>query len=59
MKKLIKLFSYTGLVLTIAPAFLAFSGYLDDASYKTIMLIGTTIWFVTAPFWIFKKKLHA
>ncbi|WP_445733524.1 hypothetical protein [Mariniflexile sp.] len=56
MKFILKLLSYLALVLTIAPSFLALGGLIDDVTYKNWMLAGTIGWFVTAPFWIFKKE---
>ena len=53
---LLKILSYIGLLLTIAPAILVFSGILQLQQHYTLMLIGTIVWFFTAPFWMLKKK---
>ncbi len=44
--------SYLGLLLTIVPGILVFAGLLDLPAYKSWMLAGTVIYFVTAPWWI-------
>ncbi|WP_299530136.1 hypothetical protein [Ulvibacterium sp.] len=56
MKAVLKIISYLGLALTIIPVFFVLGGSLDDASYKTLLLVGTLCWFFTAPFWMFGKK---
>lgn len=56
MKKILKIISYVGLVVTISPAVLVLFDTLDIPTYKTVMLIGTGLWFFTAPFWIFEKE---
>ena len=55
MKLTLKLLSYIGLVLTLLPSFLVFSGVISLDSHKTLMFIGTLLWFGTAPFWMNKK----
>lgn len=52
MKKLILLMSFLGLLLVIGPAILYLSDLIEKDSMKTLMLIGTIIWFVLAPFWM-------
>ncbi len=44
--------SYLGLLLTIVPGILVFAGVLDLPAYKSWMLAGTALYFVTAPWWI-------
>lgn len=48
----LKIISYIGLALTLLPSFLVFSGMLALATYKTLMLVGTGCWLISAPFWI-------
>ena len=56
MTQLFKLISLIGLLLTIVPAFLVFAGTIAIEQHYTYMLIGAIIWFVSAPFWMLKKK---
>jgi hypothetical protein len=58
MKTLLKLLSYLGLLLTLAPAFGVFYGLCTFAQHTTAMLVGMALWFTTAPFWLSKTK-HA
>jgi high-affinity Fe2+/Pb2+ permease len=55
MKLLLKLISFIGLALTIIPAFLVFAGTIDLVTHKNLMLAGTLLWFIPAPFWINRK----
>jgi hypothetical protein len=52
MKILLKIVSFAGLALTVVPSFLVFSGSLKFSAHTTIALIGTILWFVSAPFWM-------
>ncbi len=52
MKTLLKLLSAVGLALTMVPAFLVFAGVMTWDAYARWMLVGTVLWFVTAPFWM-------
>lgn len=54
--KVLKFISFLGLALTIIPSFLVFMELMEVATYKNILLAGTLIWFVTAPFWINKPS---
>lgn len=56
MNYILKVISVLGLMLTVIPSFLVLNGVMEMEYYKSLMLIGTISWFVTAPFWIFKKK---
>lgn len=52
MTALLKAVSALGLALTVAPAALVF---LADVAWEThawLMLVGTALWFATAPFWM-------
>ncbi len=57
MNLILKLISFTGLVLTIFPAVLVFTGTLSFDMHTTLMLVGMLLWFGTAPFWMKEKKL--
>jgi high-affinity Fe2+/Pb2+ permease len=48
--------SIVGLILTILPAFLVFANKIDLQLNKTLMLIGTILWFIAAPIWMREKK---
>ena len=50
--KPIKLISYLALALTIVPAVLFATGTLAEAPMKLTMLVGTVLWFATAPRWL-------
>jgi len=54
MKTICKGISYIGLLLTVVPSILVFSGSIELDTHKTMMLIGMVIWFVAAPFWVKK-----
>lgn len=56
MSSLLKLLSLVGLLLTLFPSILYFSGYLSADMHKLLMLIGTGLWFFTAPFWMNKSE---
>jgi len=56
MKLLIKFISYIGLVLTLIPSLLVFTGNISLDSCKMLMLIGTIVWFVSAPGWMNKAE---
>ncbi|MCK5455490.1 MAG: hypothetical protein KAI45_00095 [Melioribacteraceae bacterium] len=55
MKSLLKLVSLIGLVVTIVPAFLVFTDVITLSNSKVLMMVGTILWFVSAPFWMNKK----
>ena len=50
MRILIKLISVVGLGLTLVPAFLVFTGRIDLAAHKNLMILGAFLWFASAPF---------
>lgn len=55
MKILLKLLSFIGLLLTVVPSFMVFAGTIDLSMHKNLMLAGTLLWFIPAPFWMNKK----
>ncbi|UXX81041.1 hypothetical protein N7E81_08005 [Reichenbachiella carrageenanivorans] len=59
MKLVIKSLSFLGLAFTAIPSFFVLAGSLSIEMYKTLMLVGTGMWLLTAPFWIFNKKENA
>ncbi|QDH78928.1 hypothetical protein FKX85_07710 [Echinicola soli] len=59
MKTLIKLISFIALGLNLIPAFLVFQGVISSDQCKTLMFIGTVVWFITAPMWMNKKPEEA
>jgi len=56
MKKILIVFSFLGLCLTIIPAFFVFYGAASWNTHSNMMFAGMVLWFVTAPFWLGKKK---
>ncbi|MEM7573433.1 MAG: hypothetical protein AAF433_11055 [Bacteroidota bacterium] len=51
----IKWLSYLGLVLTILPAFLVIAGRMSFDTYLEVMLVGSLLYLLTAPWWINRK----
>ena len=56
MKNLLVIISILSLAITIIPSFLVFAGMMTLEMNKTLMLIGTIGWFITAPSWMNKKE---
>ncbi len=57
LKPLLIIISVVGLLLTIVPSVLKFKGLVDMQDHYHMMLAGTILWFVTAPFWMETKSL--
>jgi hypothetical protein len=55
MKTILKILSALGLIMTLVPSFLVFNGFMTLDMNKWLMLLGTILWFVTAPFWMNKN----
>jgi hypothetical protein len=56
MKPLFRLLALLALALVIVPPFALLMGWLGDESrMKMLMLAGTILWFVAAPFWLRSK----
>ena len=55
MKILLSSLALIGLLATIVPSILVFSGTIGPATHKTVMVIGMILWFVTAPFFMRRK----
>ena len=56
MRTVLIFISLSGLCLTIIPAIFVFFGSLDLSSHKNLMILGTFLWFCSAPFWIKKEE---
>ncbi len=56
MTIVLKVISYLALAMTVIPAFLVFAGTMTWDTHANLMMAGTIIWFITAPFWIRDKK---
>ena len=55
MKRVLKTASLIGLGLTVLPAFLVFGGRISWETHVLLMMGGTLLWFITAPFWIHRE----
>ena len=55
MKKLLPIISAIGLAFVIVPACLFLAGSNDKSQMQTFMLVGTLLWFATAPLWMGKN----
>ncbi len=51
MITILKIVSFIGLALTLIPAFFVFTGTISLDANKTLMLIGTVTWFISAVLW--------
>jgi len=58
MKTLLKLLSFLGLALALIPSMLVFKGIITMNTHFTLMLVGTVLWFITAPLWMKSKSLE-
>ena len=56
MRMAAQIISWLSLVLLVLPSILFLSGTMDLQQVKWTMLIATFIWFVAAPFWMWKEK---
>jgi hypothetical protein len=52
MKNILKMISFSGLLLTVVPAFLVFYKVIDKEIHFILMLLGVLLWFGSAPFWM-------
>ena len=52
MKVMLQIVSLIGLALVFVPSLAYLAGVLDKTTMTTIMLIGTLVWFASAPFWM-------
>lgn len=56
-KRILQAISFTGLAVSIIPAFLVFGGILSKGAYLNLMVVGMLMWFGSAVFWI--RKDHS
>jgi hypothetical protein len=56
LKLILKIISYSGLVLTLIPSFFVFTNRIEFNTHTHLMLLGTGLWFSTRPFWRSKSK---
>ena len=56
MKKLLPVVSVIALALVIAPSCLYLADVIDKPTMKLLMLAGTVLWFVSAPFWLGRDR---
>ena len=56
MKILATIIAIVGLILTIIPSILVFTGKMGLDLHKQLMTAGTILWFVSAPIWFRKKS---
>jgi len=47
-----KTVSAVGLALTAVPSFLVFAGVIEWDAHANLMIVGTLLWFATAPLWM-------
>ena len=47
---LLKIVSWLGLILTLVPSLLVFGEVIEFPMHKTLMSVGTVLWFFTRPF---------
>ena len=56
--KILKLISGISIgVLILLVSILSYLGAIEVVSMKTLMLIGTILWFVATPFWMKEEEL--
>jgi hypothetical protein len=56
MKKIMPPLSLAALALTLLPAVFVFLGRMSWSTHAQLMLVGTALWFVTAPWWMRERK---
>lgn len=56
MKKILPFVSSVGLALIIVPACLYLAQSVDKSQMQGLMLVGTVLWFASAPFWMGKSE---
>jgi len=56
MRKLLMILSFCGLGLTIIPSFFVYIKIIGFTDHLILMLIGTVIWFGSAPAWMNRTK---
>lgn len=56
MRTILKILSFIGLGLTILPSVLVLTRTIDMELNKTLMMVGTLLWFGTVVFWMNKNE---
>jgi hypothetical protein len=56
VRRLAPLISAVALALVFVPALLYLGDSIDKPRMQTLMLIGTALWFASAPFWIGARR---
>jgi hypothetical protein len=59
MKRILKIISYLGLLLTIVPSLFVLKGVFDMKVHYNLMIVGMVLWFATAPFCMKSSGLHS
>ena len=59
MKRFAEIISWLSLAMLVAAPVLFYAGRLTLQTGKTLMLIATVIWFVTAPCWMGRTETEA
>ena len=49
MKRLLRTLSVIGLALILVPSCMYLFGAIDKPDMKSLMLVGTVLWFISAP----------
>ncbi len=55
MKMLLKIISYSALIITVIPSIMFLRGAMELDRVKMLMLAGTILWFIVTPFWMGKE----
>jgi hypothetical protein len=56
IKQILKFISWAALLLLVLPGLLYLMGKITLDQVKTIMLIATIIWFITATLWMWESE---
>jgi len=56
MRTILKIISFIGLGVTILPSVLVLTGTISMELNKSLMMVGTLLWFGTVIFWMNKEK---
>jgi hypothetical protein len=56
MKLLLPLVSAIALALIVGPACLYFADIVGKPRMQSLMIVGTVLWFVSAPLWLGKNE---
>lgn len=56
MRTILKILSFLGLGFTILPSVLVLTRTIDMELNKSLMMLGTVMWFGTVVFWMNKPK---